>query len=532
MAKNKDLQRSVNFLPSIRCAILDTSMTIGDKDISDYMRSFTYNFTRNNYSFYKHKLYEENSVDKILKVMEKDPGEEYIQLIVVQAYGNMLADTWTPLEQGWSLFRDYCNHEYLPLAQENKFLVMGHILDDQHKDRWFRLHEQCFVINYKLWKELGKPKFGDFGRKPVEVRQAIRSIENFHDSHTPKYIAPGPSQETINNTGFGWNFINVSLENSLGVPNFDEQARSTKMYLYPEEKAEQEEFKSYFRGGAADYDCDNNGMSGTKKTFLDYHSFTIKRSPDAMWVMNTETVEDVKLVPSKKPLKHLYSVAAGWKTFAFLRNWHPKNNVDEINLTYFDISQNALDLRKWMHEEWNPRKFNDYLDYLHDAYFKPDIGLISMYEDFDYESPNWDAERERAVEAYENSVLRIFGSMEEYYYIHDRVRDKPIQYIQANMLKDYDGLIDAIQPHEEGYDSVIWSSNYITTRYTMWMLSYEERIYAYKKAIAKMNAKNSQARLHSADWDGSPTRGMRLEELNHAYSFDQEKFLKWRKHRT
>ena len=167
---------------------------------------------------------------------------------------------------------------------------MGHILDDQHKDRWFRLHEQCFVINYKLWKELGKPKFGYFGRKPVEVRQAIRSIENFHDSHTPKYIAPGPSQETINNTGFGWNFINVSLENSLGVPNFDEQARSTKMYLYPEEKAEQEEFKSYFRGGAADYDCDNNGMSGTKKTFLDYHSFTIKRSPDAMWVMNTETV--------------------------------------------------------------------------------------------------------------------------------------------------------------------------------------------------------------------------------------------------
>ena len=33
---------------------------------------------------------------------------------------------------------------------------MGHILDEREsKDRWFRLHEQCFVINYKMWKQLG-----------------------------------------------------------------------------------------------------------------------------------------------------------------------------------------------------------------------------------------------------------------------------------------------------------------------------------------------------------------------------------------
>ena len=226
-SKDTQQQRAHNFLPQIRCAVLDTSKTIGDAEVSDYMRAITYNFLRNNYSFFKHPIYEENSVDKILQAVKTDEHEENIDLVVVQAYGNFLYDTWKPLEHGYSLFREYCNHEYLPMAQQNKFLVMGHILDEQHKDRWFRLHEQCFVINYRMWKELGEPEFGDFGVQPQEVRQAIRSTENFHDGHTPKFLAPGPAQETIKRTGFGWNFINLSLQNGLAVPNFEEDARGS-----------------------------------------------------------------------------------------------------------------------------------------------------------------------------------------------------------------------------------------------------------------------------------------------------------------
>lgn len=530
MAKKKDLQRSINFLPQIRCALLDTTMTIGDKEIADYMRSHTMNFTRNNYSFYKHKIYEANTVDEILNdIKENDPNEQSVMLVVVQAYGNMLYDTWQPLEQGWSLFRDYCNYQYLPMVKEEKFLVMGHILDEREtKDRWFRLHEQCFVINYLMWKKLGEPKFGDFGRKPVEVREAIRSAENFHDEHTPKYLSPGTEQVKINRTGFGWNFINESLKSGLAVLNFDEQARATKTYLYPEEKDDQEEFKSYFREGAANYDIDNNGLKGNQQEFMNYHSFTIKSSPKAIWVMNTETVQDIDFVPNRHPLKNLYSVAAGWKTFAFLNNWHPDTNVSDVNITYFDISQHALDVRKWMHEEWDPRNFNDYLDYLIENYFSKGIGLISLYEGFNFQAPNWDSERETAKEAYENSILRIFDSLEEYYHMHEMVRYNNINYVQADMCKDYTGLLNAITPHEEGFDSVVWSSNYITTRYTMWMLSYEERREVYKKAVKRMCARNPQARLHSADWDGSPTRGMKLHRISKSYDLPEEEFLLWR----
>ena len=535
MGQKLEVQRSLNFSVETRCAVLDTTQTIGDPEISEYMRGITYNFLRNNYSFYKFKIYEHDTVDKILQDIKKnDPLEKKVNLVVVQAYGNVLYDTWKPVEQGWSLFREYCNNEFVDMAKEGKFLVMGHILDDREsKDRWFRLHEQCFVINYKMWKELGEPEFGNYEWGPKETRQAIRSIENVHDSHTPKYLAPGPGQETHKRVGLGWNFINVSLENGLSIPNFSEEVRATKTFLYPEELNEQAEFKSYFRENCANFKRENSNLSGAKADFLQYQQFTVERSPTAVWVLNTESVADVNFVPAKKPLKNLYSVSAGFKTFAFLHHWHPDTVVEDVNINYYDISQNSLDVRKWLHNEWDPRNFDMYLDFLYENYYTKNNGLITIYEDFDFTSPNWSTERERAKTAYENSILRIFNSMEEFYELFERVRNNNFSFTQANMIRDWKPLLNTIQPDEPGYDSVIWSSNYITTRYTTWILSYEERRDVYKKVINDITEINDKIRVHSADWDGSPTRGMRARELNQAYNnMKMAEFLEWRKLRT
>ena len=530
-----ELQRSLNFGPETRCAILDTTRTINDIEISEYMKGITYNFLRNNYSFYKYKIYEHNTVDKILKdIKNNDLLENNVQLVVIQAYGNILYDTWKPLEQGWSLFREYCNNEFVDMAKENKFLVMGHILDDREsKDRWFRLHEQCFVINYKLWKELGEPEFGDYKVGQIETRQAIRSVENFHDSHTPKYLEPGPGREIHTRVGLGWNFINISLENELPVLNFSEEVRSTKTFLYPEDPSEKEEFKKYFREECANFKREECNLKGSKADFLQYQQFTVERSPHAMWILNTESVQDVNFVPAKKPLKNLYSVSAGFKTFAFLHKWHTDTVVEDVNINYFDISQNSLDVRKWLHSEWDPRNFDMYLDFLYENYYTKNNGLITIYEDFDFAAPNWSTERERAKEAYENSILRIFNSMEEFYDLFERVRNNNFTFTQANLIRNWDNLLTKIEKHEDGYDSVIWSSNYITTRYTTWILSYEERRDIYKKFVNDIAGINDNIRLHSADWDGSPTRGMRIKELDYAYNkLDEEEFLSWRRQRT
>ena len=180
--------------------------------------------------------------------------------------------------------------------------------------------------------------------------------------------------------------INESLKAGIRVLNFDEQARATKTYLYPEIKEEQEEFKKYFRENCANFLMEDVKTLGeVKKEFLHYQSYTVRRSPTAAWIMNTESVNDVIFVPRKMPLKNLYSVAAGFKTYAFLRNWNVDTDIDEVNLHYFDISQPGLDVRKWFHKEWEPRNFDMYLDYLYEEWYKTDKALLSIYEDFEFE---------------------------------------------------------------------------------------------------------------------------------------------------
>ena len=533
---NKQLQRSLNFSKEIRCAVLDTSLSINDSEISEYMSGITYNFLRNNYSHYKFKIYEDNSVDKILKnIKETDPREDTVELVVVQAFGNVLYDTWKPVEQGYSLFREYCNNDFLELAREEKFLIMGHILDEREsKNRWFRMHEQCFVINYKLWKKLGEPEFGNYKTGAIRINKAVRSEENFHDSHTPKFLSPGEGQESFEKVGFGWNFINVSMENNIDVLNFDDLVRETKTYLYPEIPEEQEEFKEYFRENCANFRVENAKTLGQSKIdFLQYQQFTVERSPTAVWVLNTESVQDVIFVPRKQPLKHLYSVSAGFKTFAFLHHWHSDTVVEDVNINYFDISQNSLDVRKWLHSEWDPKNFDMYLDFLYEEYYTKNNGLITVYEDFDFTSPNWQSERVRAKEAYENSILRIFKSMDEFYDLFERVRNNNFTFTQANLCKHWSPLMERISEHEDGVDSVLWSSNYITTRYTTWLFNYEQRRDVYKTVVNDIAKINGNIRLHSADWDGSPTRGMRVKELDYAYNeLSEKEFLEWRRLRT
>ena len=100
---------------------------------------------------------------------------------------------------------------------------------------------------------------------------------------------------------------------------------------------------------------------------------------------------------------------------------------------------------------------------MHEEWYQDNKALISIYEDFDF-LKNWKSEREQAREVYKNSILRIFDKEEEFYEMHERIKNNNITYTVANLCKNYQPLIDMIQPHEEGKDSVVWSSNYITDK--------------------------------------------------------------------
>jgi hypothetical protein len=120
---------------------------------------------------------------------------------------------------------------------QTEFFIAGHVLD--RIDAYYELHQQCYVINLKIYAELGYPVIGDLepGRQHTEVEPA-RSIQTFHDAHTPLWVRQGTTEKLYQHCCHGWNILRIAFENNLAVQIFDSDIRDSKRHFYPENPEE------------------------------------------------------------------------------------------------------------------------------------------------------------------------------------------------------------------------------------------------------------------------------------------------------
>jgi hypothetical protein len=118
---------------------------------------------------------------------------------------------------------------------KNKFFICGHVLD--RKDAYYELHHQCYIINLKLYKNLGMPVIGEqeLGSTHLE-KSPLRSDNNFHDDYTPTWVKPGNLLKEYKHKCHGWNILKVAFDNDLPVLVFDEKFRNSKKHHYPESR--------------------------------------------------------------------------------------------------------------------------------------------------------------------------------------------------------------------------------------------------------------------------------------------------------
>lgn len=115
------------------------------------------------------------------------------------------------------------------------FFLCGHVLD--RKDAYYELHQQCYIINLKIYEKLGRPLIGKHTwNSPHQQIEPKRSLENFHDEYTPKYVMPGTDLKDYQHKCHGWNILKTAFENQLQVLVFDEEFRSGKTHHYPESR--------------------------------------------------------------------------------------------------------------------------------------------------------------------------------------------------------------------------------------------------------------------------------------------------------
>jgi hypothetical protein len=117
------------------------------------------------------------------------------------------------------------------------FFICGHILD--RGDAYYELHQQCYIINLKQFKELGMPSIGKhILNSPHTQISPIRSSENYHDEYTPVSVYPGTDKKQYLHKCHGWYILKTAFEHNMKLVTFDEDFRSGKIHYYPESRVD------------------------------------------------------------------------------------------------------------------------------------------------------------------------------------------------------------------------------------------------------------------------------------------------------
>lgn len=152
------------------------------------------------------------------------------------------------MSPGTEYINGYAFFDALHKLVEKDFFIAGHILDRTMYDAYYELHHQCYVVNIKQYKELGSPEVGSSVKGTLQrLVEPQRSLENYHDDYTPKYVGKGSTEKTYNNLCHGWNLLKCAFERDYKVLVFDETMRTNKKHYYPESEKDYQDSVVYIK---------------------------------------------------------------------------------------------------------------------------------------------------------------------------------------------------------------------------------------------------------------------------------------------
>lgn len=187
------------------------------------------------------------------------------------------------------------------------FNLIGHVLDTG--EGYYMLHQQCYVLNLKVFDFIGKPFIGQQEYfKPFSTVKPIRSQENIHDDYTPLWLKPGNDMFKYKHKSHGWNLIKTMLDNQLTIESFNTKQKNSKHYLYRDINTSDWIYKRY-------------------NYCLTDH------------VYQTNTGEDI-LPISEFPVGDLIVPAAGKNWYNTIKKYGHKN---DCTIKFYDYSKKSLE---------------------------------------------------------------------------------------------------------------------------------------------------------------------------------------------
>lgn len=325
---------------------------------------------------------------------------------------------------------------------EDEWLVAGHIMQRQ-SDQYPYLHHQAYVVNIDVWKRLGRPDFGEGSRKTMTLPAAWKSSENIHDDYTPVWLKPHDGVTVnVSKVKFGWNMISTSLENGYTVPNLPRDARSSKIYIYPDDNPQRLLDKvATLQPGE---DIDTAGMDNdSQKRFLRNQQWAMSNNSSEVYIFNTGDFQ-VNL-PAPAPAGALWATASGFKQLA---EWHYRGMPLDAEIHTYDYNPRSLAVWSTINEYWDG---TDLYSFLRDRYDDcDDEDYYCWGNKLDYETPQQASDRQEAI------LQDACGGRDAFVEIWDSYRRLSHSYHEINLLENPGLLASRMAPGRHHY---VWVNN-------------------------------------------------------------------------
>lgn len=273
---------------------------------------------------------------------------------------------------------------------KNNIALMGHVLD--YKEKHYFLHEQCFFINLKSWKLSGSPQYFSKEKKLLDIH---RSLENFHDDYTPKWIEGGKNKKTYAETLPGGHLICTILESGFKVSPFKHE-RNLKWFTY---------------------------HSDTMKSLMKFINLINAEHDVGFFSTETEIIKKIDL--KDKNICTVFSIASAFHPFKLIKNSNLQDTVK--NLIVYDYSPVAIDVYKNMLQVWDGKNY---------------LNLLRNTKTFEYKAGHNDILSAKSF----HEMIVLCGSDEEWSRYFEKICKLNVDFKLGNLLSEvfHKKLVDSI----------------------------------------------------------------------------------------
>ncbi len=472
--------------------VLDISETMSDSLVADKYRDLTISWSRYDY---RGELIEDTSVNAILD----RAGMLGYRWCLILPYGHVIAERWRP--EHWrgpdfaSALRDRMDRD--------DFLVAGSIRADD--DAWFGFQNQCVLVNLDMYQQLGAPSFDSVCERPIELPKAEQRIE----AGRIAALVPSGESESRQPTMTGWHFIATSLRGGVPVVGFDEPLSEGILDLSATCPARAQAMANYFHAGIVNYDPEEThaDLGQDQVAFLNMVRPQTTGARNGVFLWNIEAYADIETPREDflSPIGSLYSVAAGFKPNRILQThgWDQSTRV-----VFFDYSPRALEIRRYLVENWDGEDFPKFVERLFAAFPHPE----TFYQLWDGRTPE-DVDSSDIERVWQRELAH-WGTAEAFRDHWQSYVELPHEYVDCNLMTDPTPLLDQIVNEPS---AIIWWSNAFFTVYGNWFYSLEQRKQVYDNWIQQIAERNPDLYLFGSDYNNVNVNAIRAGEYWDAY---------------